>query len=57
MAKRFPKQLAVISVVQGTVQAQYSTNGKQQSVSVGVGGQVTTGKTTTKSTFGITFNW
>jgi len=45
------------SVVQGTVQAQYSTNGKQQSVSLGVGGQVTTGKTTTKSVFGITFGW
>jgi RHS repeat-associated protein len=45
------------SVAQGTTQVQYSTNGKQQSVSLGVGGQVTTGKTTTKSIFGITFNW
>lgn len=45
------------SVAQGTAQVQYSTNGKQQSTSLGVGGQVTTGKTTTKSVFGITFTW
>jgi|SRR5450432_1780636 len=45
------------SVAQGTSQVQYSTNGKQQSVSVGVGGQATTGKTTTTTIFGIKFNW
>ena len=45
------------SVAQGATQVQYSTNGKQQSVSVGVGGQATTGKTTTTTIFGIKFNW
>jgi Domain of unknown function (DUF6443) len=44
-------------VAQGTTQVQYSTNGKQQSVSVGVGGQATTGKTTTTVICGIKFNW
>ncbi|MDP4252276.1 MAG: hypothetical protein Q8918_19430, partial [Bacteroidota bacterium] len=43
--------------VQGVGQAQYSTNGKQQSASVGAGGQTTAGKTTTVTIFGIKFNW
>ena len=30
---------------------------KQQSVSAGVGGQTTTGKTTTTTIFGIKLNW
>ncbi len=45
------------SVVQGTTQVQYTTNGNQKSASISVGGQATTGTTTTKSVFGIQFNW
>jgi hypothetical protein len=39
------------------VQGQYSTKGSQQSVSVGGGGQVTAGKTTVSTIFGIKFSW
>ena len=43
--------------MQGVGQAQYSTNGNQQSTSIGVGAQTTAGKTTTITIFGIKFNW
>ena len=39
------------------VQGQYSTKGNQQSVSVGGGGEVTAGKTTFSTIFGIKFSW
>jgi Domain of unknown function (DUF6443) len=45
------------SVAQGTVQAQYSKDGNQQSLSLGVGGETKIGKTTTSTLFGFRFAW
>ena len=45
------------SNVKGVANTQYSTNGNQQSASVGIGGQTTTGKTTTITIFGIKISW
>lgn len=53
----FTGQVAAGAGVQGVVQGQYTKKDDKQSVSVGVGGQTTAGKTTFTGMFGIKFSW